>query len=147
MATWWIDEPSLLGSSNPSDAELESLRCSGFSVVVCLLDPEEQAPQYDVGGSTSAGWEWHNIPVRDFEAPTVAQLREFVSLVRMSLPIKRVLVHCQGGSGRTGTAAAAYWVAKGLSVSEAIARVRERRPHAIETLEQEAVLGEFAGVD
>lgn len=147
MATWWIDEPILLGSSNPSDAELESLRLSVFSVLVCLLDLQEQTLQYDVDRGISAGWEWHNIPVRDFKAPSVAQLREFVSLVRMSLPTKRVLVHCQGGSGRTGTAAAAYWIAKGLSVSEAIAKVRERRPHAIETPEQEAVLGEFARVE
>jgi len=26
MDTWWIDKPHLLGSSNPSDADLEQLR-------------------------------------------------------------------------------------------------------------------------
>ena len=144
MATWWIDEPILLGSSNPSDAELEQLRLSDFSVIVCLLDPQEQAPRYNVSRGSSVGWEWHNIPIRDFKAPTVEQLREFVALVRMSLPTKKVIVHCEGGSGRTGTVAAAYWIDKGLSVSGAIAKVRERRPHAIETPEQEAVLGAFA---
>ena len=147
MATWWIDEPILLGSSNPSDADLESLRRSEFSVLVCLLDLQEQTLQYNVDRAKSAGWEWHNIPVRDFKAPSVAQLREFVSLVKTSLPTKRVLVHCQGGSGRTGTAAAAYWIAKGLAVSEAVAQVRARRPQAIETSEQEAVLGELARVE
>ena len=144
MATWWIDGPILLGGSNPSDADLKNLRLSGFSVIVCLLDPQEQVPAYDLGGGALAGWEWHNMPIRDFQAPTVAQLREFVALMRTSLPTKKVFVHCQGGSGRTGTVAAAYWIAEGLSVPQAIAKVRERRPHAIETPEQETSLSEFA---
>jgi hypothetical protein len=56
----------------------------------------------------------------------------------------KTIVHCEGGSGRTGTFAAAYWVAKGLKVSDAIARVREARRHAVETREQEAALRDFA---
>jgi hypothetical protein len=28
MATWWIDEPGLMGSANPTDADLESMRAS-----------------------------------------------------------------------------------------------------------------------
>ena len=144
MATWWIDEPVLLGSSNPSDAELEPLRASNFSVIVCLLDLDEQAARYDVGRSAAVGWEWHNITIPDFRAPTIAQLRQFVALVEVSLPKKKVVVHCQGGTGRTGTVAAAYWITKGLSVAEAIAKVRQCRPHAIETPEQEAILSDFA---
>ncbi len=144
MGTWWIDEPALMGSSNLTDADLEQLRLSGFSVIVCLLDPLEQATGYDPRRAAAAGWEWHNIAIRDFNAPSVAQIRQFVALVAWSLPQKKTIVHCQGGTGRTGTMAAAYWIAKGLSVVQAIAAVRQRRPHAIETPEQEAVLVQFA---
>jgi protein-tyrosine phosphatase len=82
--------------------------------------------------------------VKDFHPPTVDQLEQFVSLIADLPPGTKTVVHCEGGSGRTGTFGAAYWVAKGLPVSSAIARVREVRPHAVETPEQEAALGYFA---
>jgi protein-tyrosine phosphatase len=56
----------------------------------------------------------------------------------------KMIVHCEGGTGRTGTFAAAYWVTKGMTAADAILHVRKVRSHAVETLEQEAVLVEFA---
>jgi len=48
-----------------------------------------------------------------------------------------MLVHCERGIGRTGTMAVAYWIARGLPVAEATARIRkapkgasERADHA-----------------
>jgi len=55
----------------------------------------------------------------------------------------KVLVHCQGGTGRTGTMAATYWVKKGLSASKAIEKVRKSRPGAVEIPEQEESLFEL----
>ena len=115
MGTWWIDEPTLMGSANPTDADLGLLRASGCSVIVCLLDLQEQPPAYDTSRAVQAGWEWHNIAIRDFSAPSLEQRREFVALVATSLPEKRIVVHCQGGSGRTGTMAGAHWVSRCLS--------------------------------
>ena len=86
----------------------------------------------------------HNIPVPDFAAPTVAQIEQFLALVSASVPEKKVLVHCRGGIGRTGTMAAAYWIAKGLSWQAAIAHTRERRRYAVENRQQEERLREFA---
>ena len=40
--------------------------------------------------------------------------------------------------------AAAYWIANGVAVAEAIKRVRAVRPTAVETAYQEAVLHRFA---
>ena len=37
MSTWWIDEPFLMGSSRPDDAELARLQGQGFTVLVSLL--------------------------------------------------------------------------------------------------------------
>jgi hypothetical protein len=61
MGTWWIDEPGLVGSANPTDADLERLHVSGFSVIVCLLDLREQTTRSDTRRVAEAGWEWRNI--------------------------------------------------------------------------------------
>lgn len=143
MHGWWIDEPVLLGSRNPDDAELEELQASGFSVIVCLLDLQDQGSNYDRTKARASGWEWHNIPIPDFAAPTLEQIDAFLTLVGSSLPQKKVLVHCRGGIGRTGTMAAAYWITKGLSSESAIAKTRTRQRYAVESPEQEARLREF----
>lgn len=144
MDTWWIDEPRLLGSRNPTDSDLERLCAEGFKVLVSLLREEEQPPRYDVRRAERLGFVKHNIRVKDFQAPTVDQLDQFVRLTDDLAPGARMILHCEGGTGRTGTFAAAYWVAKGLTVSEAIGRVRKGRPHAVETPQQEAALRGFA---
>ena len=144
MDTWWIDEPRLLGSGNPTDRDLEELRRRGFTVLVSLLPEETQPPRYDVGRAAGLGFARYNIPVEDFHPPTVDQLEAFVALIESLPPGTKTIVHCEAGLGRTGTFAAAYWVAKGLTVAEAVARVRRARPGAVETREQEAVLRQFA---
>ena len=144
MDTWWIDDPLLIGSRNPEPADLEQLRRDGFSVLVSLLQEQQQAPRYDISRAVALGFVRHNIPVEDFGAPTVEQLDEFITLVADLTPGTKTIVHCEGGTGRTGTFAAAYWIAKGLTVPAAIAHIRKVRRHAVETPEQEAVLGDFA---
>jgi protein-tyrosine phosphatase len=52
----------------------------------------------------------------------------------------KVLVHCRGGQGRSGTIAAALLVTGGLAPADAIAEVRRARPAAIETAGQEVWL-------
>lgn len=143
MQRRWIDEPHLLGSANLSDADLAQLRADGFSVILCLLDLSEQQVTYDRVRATSAGWEWHNVPIRDFAAPTIEQIDQCLNVMSESIPHKKVVVHCRGGIGRTGTMAAAYWIAKGLSSESAISHVRQQRPYAVENRHQEAILRDF----
>ena len=69
----------------------------------------------------------------------------FLAAVERALGQGKVFVHCQGGSGRTRTTGAAYWVSKGLSVKEAVERVRQANPRAIETWEQENSLYKVKG--
>jgi protein-tyrosine phosphatase len=140
LDTWWIDTPHLMGSRNPTVADLEQLRADGFSVLISLLREDDQAPRYDVVRATALGFVRHNIPVKDFHPPTVDQLRRFVNLIWGA----KVVVHCEGGTGRTGTFAAAYWVAKGMTAADAIAHVRKARRHAVETAAQEVALKNFA---
>jgi len=144
MDTWWIDKPHLIGSRNPTLGDLEHLNQDGFGVLVSLLDEQEQSPKYDVNRAMGLGFVRHNIPVKDFHPPTVVQLEQFVDLVDGLPTGAKTVVHCEGGTGRTGTFAAAYWIAKGLTVADAIARVRKARPNAVETSKQEAALNEFA---
>lgn len=107
-----------------------------------LLDEDEQAPNYDLALIESLNVERHSIPVRDFQAPTTDQLSQFVQVVEGAND-KRVVVHCLGGSGRTGTFAAAYWIAQGMTAREAVMHVRKAKPTAIETREQLVVLSAF----
>lgn len=48
----------------------------------------------------------------------------------------KVLVHCRGGLGRAGTAAARLLVEFGVAPADAVARVRHTRAGAIETKQQ-----------
>ena len=127
MRIWWIDEPELAGSPNPVDDELISLREQGFAAIICLLEDEQEEPAYSVTDAEAIGFSWFSIPIRDFTAPTLEQFDQFLRLVEDKRMRGKVLVHCQGGLGRTGTMAAAYWIARGLSTDEAIERVRRRR--------------------
>ena len=56
-----------------------------------------------------------------------------------------VVVTCMGGLGRSGTLAACYLVAAGMSPDAAIAAVRTARgPRALETIAQEDFVVTFA---
>ena len=52
-------------------------------------------------------------------------------------------IHCGAGLGRTGTLLACYFVSKGMTAKNAVARVRRLRPGSIETAEQERAVEEF----
>ena len=144
MGRWWIEEPFVVGSSNPSQSELDEFIRGGGTVVVSLLNEPTESPRYHTGDLVAKGCSRYNFPIPDFHAPTLEQLKTFLRLTREFAPSTKTLIHCQGGSGRTGTFAAAYWISKGLSSSEAIAKVRAVRPGAIETPEQEHVLEQLA---
>ena len=81
MDTWWIDEPHLLASRNPSDIDLERLRRDGFGVLVSLVCEKDRAPRYDIARAVALGYVRHNVHVRDFSPPTLDQLEQFVKLV------------------------------------------------------------------
>lgn len=115
-----------MGSSNPTDPELEQLCNVGFTLVVSLLDEAHQPPRYTPQRLEELGVRRVNVPIEDFQAPSLAQLCELAELVESECMNGKILVHCQGGTGRTGTAAAAYWISKGIPFSEAVARVRGR---------------------
>ncbi len=138
MSQWWIDENKVLGSGNPATGELVHLFQHGFNTIISLLDESEQSPYYDVEKSIAIGFDRRSISIRDFTAPSQNQFIEFLKI--MGQASGKVLIHCQGGYGRTGAMGAAYWLDKGLPAHEAIRKVRHLRPGALEIVEQEESL-------
>jgi atypical dual specificity phosphatase len=55
-----------------------------------------------------------------------------------------VLMHCQGGYGRTGTMLACYLVSQGWEAEKAMAEARARRPGSIVPWAQQACVVEYA---
>ena len=142
---WWIDKGILAGSHNPSDRELSNAAKLGITTLISLLDETEQAPAYsDEVFRIGKLQHRHSIPVRDYSPPAIEQLIEFIALVRESAGA--VLIHCQGGSGRTGTFGAAWLISKGISADGAIKAIREMNPNAVETAAQEECLRAFSDV-
>lgn len=140
---WWIEKGVLAGSHNPSDRELSNAVKLGITTVISLLDETEQIPAYSNEIFRAGKLQHrHSIPVRDYSAPSIGQLREFIDLVHQSPGA--VLIHCQGGSGRTGTFGAAWLISKGFSSDGAIRAVREMNPNAVETAAQEECLWTFS---
>jgi atypical dual specificity phosphatase len=138
---YWVDKPRLAGLARPSDPEdLSWLRGQGIELLVSLT---EEPPRKD--WADAAGLLVFHEPMEDMQAPEQESLERAVSAVTRALDSGMgVAVHCGAGLGRTGVVVAAYFVTKGLTPSNAIARVRRLRPGSVETDDQERSIAEFA---
>ncbi|HEX7889284.1 MAG TPA: hypothetical protein VF522_08005 [Ramlibacter sp.] len=124
MRRWWIDESTILATSNPSDDDLSALRAEGFGVAVSLLDASHQRPGYDPRSAASSGWMLYTIPIDQRAAtPTLVQACEFAALLGAVCNVTKSLVFCKDGVARSAFMGAVYWIAKGVPVNTAIARV------------------------
>lgn len=137
----WVDKPHLAALARPSDAgDFAWLRKQGIELLISLTEDRPRRDWVD-----DAGMLVLHVPVEDMEAPTQDQLDRCVSAIeRANGHGMGVAVHCGAGLGRTGVVLAAYFVAKGISAQNAIARVRRLRPGSIETDEQADAVVEFA---
>ncbi|MFO8150641.1 MAG: tyrosine-protein phosphatase [Trueperaceae bacterium] len=134
--TWWRD----------LHADLRRLRhVHRADLLVTLLTDEELRDlgianlpdELDVHGLEAA-----RLAIRDGGVPGPQQVDETMDLlydvVRHLRDGHTVVVHCRAGQGRSGMLAAMVLAAFGADPSEAIARVREVQPRAVETVGQEA---------
>jgi atypical dual specificity phosphatase len=141
----YVIDGKLAGLAHPGyggglDAALDALRSRGITGLVSL---DEVGIAADI--AHEHGLAHRHIPINDFEPPTLAQADAFVSFVDDQLEQGgQVAAHCQAGIGRTGTMLAAYVIAHGSSVDEAIDAVRRRRPHSVESDGQRRFLQDYA---
>ncbi len=142
--TWVIDDALAgmpqPGARAPMESDLEYMSKEGVKLIV-------SANFEGVDPAAAAAWgiDQVSIPVPDFEAPSMTQMMDFVTLTRSRLDAgDRVAVHCTAGLGRTGTFLAVWFVADGMTADEAIAHVRARRPGSIETISQIAAIEDYA---
>jgi atypical dual specificity phosphatase len=137
----WIEKPWLAALARPSDAEDYAwLREQGIELLISLT---EDRPRRD--WVEQANLLVYHEPLEDMEAPTQDQLDRAVSAIQKALDRKMaVAVHCGAGLGRTGVVLAAYFVSKGLTAANALARIRRLRPGSVETEEQAEAIELYA---
>ncbi|GAB4289949.1 MAG: hypothetical protein Kow0058_09240 [Roseovarius sp.] len=87
-----------------------------------------------------SGTRWHHVPCPDRGVPGPEQDAAWnEASARACAALRgggRVLIHCVGGCGRSGMAALRLMVACGEKPADALLRLRELRPCAIETTAQ-----------
>jgi len=139
---YWLINGKLGGSSIPTRYDLERWKSIGISAIVSLVEPHEFSWGADVKTMKEMGFDVLWVPIQDMTAPTIRQLEKIVRWIDEKLKQgKKVIVHCYGGYGRSGTALAAYLIySRGLSADEAIRMVRRVRGGAIMTRDQELIL-------
>ena len=124
----------------------------GTDVLVSLLEHkefEELQIQNLRAECDAAGIEQHSYSIADQKIPDdPSEFRKEIALfARMLEEGKRLVIHCKGGLGRTGTAAACIAVAASngdISGDEAITLVRKARGGAIENVFQEEFVRRFS---
>lgn len=115
----------------------------GAVAVVTLMEAFELAEYHveRIGAAVEAlGMEWHHLPIVDADVPRepfeAAWAQSGPTLRGHLAARRRILLHCRGGLGRTGTVAARLLAELGMRAQDAIAAVRAARPGALETAAQ-----------
>ena len=120
--------------------DLQIIKKQKVKIVVSLLpDNEKNKLGLDDLIWSKEEVEYIQFPIDDFGVPPKKkfnELKKLISFIKENLMLsKHVLIHCNGGKGRSGMIAAL--VLKAMKEKDPIKKVREKVIGAIETEEQE----------
>ena len=120
--------------------DLQIIKKQKIKIVVSLLpDKEKNKLGLDDLIWSNQEIEYIKFPIDDFGVPPnnkYNELKKLISFIKENLMLsKHVLIHCNGGKGRSGMIAAL--VLKAIKEKDPIKKVREKVIGAIETEEQE----------
>lgn len=135
------------------EADMESIRAWGTTCLVTLMEDHE----FDQLGvrqlpfkAQELGLTWFHIPIRDVSIPDFRFHERWsgigLRLMKVLFEGGRVVVHCRGGLGRSGIVAALLLIEAGMNSRSAVDMVREARPGAIETVQQEAYVRGYRAI-
>ena len=108
------------------------------ALVVSFLTAEElsrTAP--GLGAELSQfGIQYAHLPTADYDTPSAGWAEISVRAHGELAKGHKILLHCMGGCGRSGTAALRLMIEAGEAPESALNRLRQARPCAVETPEQ-----------
>jgi protein-tyrosine phosphatase len=146
--SWIINDKLAASNIIRNEKEIRELKKKGITNVVCLVEEHElpfrNVKEYEEILS-KYGIELKHFPIKDFYAPSLEYLIKIIKYIDEKIKEnKKVLVHCYGGLGRTGTIVASFLVYyKKISAEEAINYVRRIRPGSVESYYQEEIVKRF----
>lgn len=127
---------------------LDSLLSKKFTEIVLLLSDDECQMYTEMNlreAYLRKGFKVIHFPIPDYGVPKMDAMRQTVArIVKDANAGEKILIHCVGGQGRTGTVLGCIARAQlGLGGKEAIRFVRSAIPEAIETGEQQELIHNF----
>jgi membrane-associated phospholipid phosphatase len=125
-----------------TNAEARAATEAGVTAVLDLSDAFSEARPFRVLSY------YRHIPVLDLTAPTADQLSEAAAFIEEHAANGTVYVHCKIGYSRSAAVVAAWLLQTGraISVDEAVALLRSKRPTIVIRPEIAAALSGFAAV-
>ncbi len=123
--------------------DIESVKAWGAIAVISLLEDFEydELEVRNLPAVYQEHFQWFNLPIPDKCAPDDAWLSHWLTLrpelKTLLASSGKILIHCKGGFGRTGTVAALILMDHGYTAVDAIAACRQAREFAVETEVQE----------
>jgi protein tyrosine phosphatase (PTP) superfamily phosphohydrolase (DUF442 family) len=125
--TWnWVEPNVLAAGSIPTDAvQIRELHASGIRSILTLTERPLTAMS-TIGGTLfkQLDIDYRHVPIPDQFPPDNDQADEIIRYIdAMKAQGRPLYFHCHAGIGRTGTAMHLYFLAQGLPLNQAKARI------------------------